>query len=119
MCHVCSCENSGTTSSCGGTRMPAIISRKSGVRKGKRSCEKAYAAMLAVSTVSTVTIVEVMKLLMYHWMMSPASSTCRNELSDGFEVHQVTGTFVVSASGLSAVSMAHRRGSSQMMAKTR
>src|SRR5690242_4718220 len=95
-----------------------MISRKSGVRSGNRSCEKAYAAMLAVSTVSTVTRLDVMALLMYHWMMSPAFSTSRNELSDGFDVHQVTGTFVVSASGLSAVSTAHRSGSSQRIAKT-
>src|SRR4051812_11902980 len=73
--------------------------------------------MLANTTAPAATAVEVMKLDRYHFQMSPCSSTLLNESSVGFSMNQVGGTFVVSALGLRAVSIAQAMGISQRRAK--
>src|SRR3954447_7248535 len=73
--------------------------------------------MLAVSTVAAATAVEVMKLDRYHFQMSPAPSTVRNDSRVGLSMNQVVGILVVSAFGFSAVSIAQAMGTSQSRAK--
>src|SRR5215216_2027750 len=75
--------------------------------------------MLAVITVPAATAAEVIKLEASHFGMSPCSSVVRYDSSVGFSMNQVVGTFVVSALGLSDVSIAHASGPSHMSAKTR
>ena len=83
----------------------------------KRSRDRAKAAMLAVTTAPAATAADVMKLDMYHFQMSPEASVVRNDSSVGFWMNQLGGALVVSALGLSAVSIAQAIGTSHSRAK--
>src|SRR5215207_3231267 len=74
--------------------------------------------MLAVTTVPAATAADVRKLENSHFGMSPCSRVVRYDSRVGFSMNQVVGTIVVSAFGLSEVSIAQARGTSQMSAKT-
>src|SRR5919202_3727457 len=83
----------------------------------KRSRDRAKAAMLAVRTAPAATAADVMKLDRYHFQMLSELSVVRNDSNVGLSMNHVGGALVVSAFGLSAVSIAQRIGISQSREK--
>src|SRR5689334_7870437 len=96
--------------------IPARMKANTQLRPRKRRRDSAYAAMLANSTVPAAVAADVMKLDRYHFQMSPCCRTVLNDSSVGFSMNHVGGTFVVSALGLRAVSIAQATGTSQSRA---
>src|SRR3954451_19589503 len=94
--------------------MPTRMNQNTTQRYRKRIRDSAYAAMLATSTVPAAVASEVMKLEAYQFQMSPWAKIVRYDASVGLSIHQVV--LVVSALGLSEVSIAHAIGTSQIRA---
>src|SRR3954469_9777659 len=106
--------NCGTTSTCCGIMIPTRMNQNTSHRNRNRIRDSAKAAMLATSTVAAAVTVEVMKLDAYQFQMSPCANSVRNDASVGLSMAQVG--LVVSALGLSAVSMVQAIGTSQRRA---
>src|SRR3989337_2284748 len=99
---------SGTMRTCGGITIPATIMKNRKLRPRKAIREKPKAARLASSTTINVMMDDVSKLLKYQRSMFPAERISQKDYRVKPEGGiQVTGTVVVSASSLSAVSTTH------------
>jgi hypothetical protein len=109
-------RNSGTISASPGIMMPARMNQKTNWLPRKRIRDSAYPAMLQNTTANVATSVEITKLLKYQRRMLPAPITFSYASNVGFSIPQRTGTSVVSASGLSEVSIAHANGMIQSRA---
>src|SRR5947209_6969903 len=116
--NVCIIANNGTMSTCPGIMIPARMIQNSTPRPRKGMREKAYAAMLANTTVTTEITPDVTILLKYHLGRSLEPSVVANACKVKWAESQVNGMIVVSLSGLSAVSSAHASGINQRMVST-